>query len=180
MNSAYQRRDSPEHLEWRIQVGMPLRRSRNVVDPLHGRNGRKLGKLRGRRFRAFLNTKKRWRNFFCRSVIGDCDDCAGSNRRIVVQSKSANSFDEICNRTLVEGLDRGADLGDIICLGHKFCDHPKIVGTTFQGPKEILIRSRVGDNLSAVTQDHIIAHDVVHGISVFVGEVVHSTNQGET
>lgn len=100
----YRRRNSPEHLERRVEVFVPLGRGRDVVDPPDGGDGRKVGKPRRGEFRAFLNAEERRGNGLRGGVVRDGDDHASRERRIVAPGEIAGGSDEGGNGALTSNV----------------------------------------------------------------------------
>lgn len=159
---------------------MELQRSLHGVLRQRGRDLGELLEARGRRLGAFLNTAQNRRDSLGRGVVRYRDDGSCTNAGVLVLGQVDGRINEVANIRFIEHLQGGADLGDWQCVEHKLGDDTKVIGTALQRPKEIGIGRSIGNYLATVTQNHVVAHNVVHGKAVLVGQVVEATNQAQT
>lgn len=170
----------PEHLVRRFHLRVPVDGFGQIVDASDSvRDRGEVGKTGRGRLGSLLKTKHLGVGLLGGHVVVHIDNSSGTDASILRENHVAGGLDEIGDSILREDLQGAGDQRDVVGLQGELGDDSEVAAATPESPEELSVCSVVGDDLGAISENHVVTENVVHGEAIPVKEVADTTDQVE-
>lgn len=170
----------PEHLVRRFHLRVPIDGFGHIVDASDSvRDRGEVGKTGRGRVGSLLKTKHLGVGLLGGHVIVHIENSSGADASILRENHVAGGLDEIGDSILREDLQGAGDQRDVVGLQGELGDDSEVAAATLESPEELSVCSVVGDDLGAISENHVVTENVVHGEAILVKKIADTTDQGE-